>query len=164
MKIQKAGTWAVAVASLAALGGLFGCASSGRGAQGEQQEIPVVEAAPEDVRGNILSYTGRNVESEGKVLKLLGPNAFVIEGADRQNLVVVVRDPNLSSDQRLRIPPPTMPVVKAGDTIAFRGKAGSLTLNSITQVYGVDREPLARLFTTEKIPAVEVSPKNIEVG
>jgi hypothetical protein len=118
---------------------------------------------PKEIQENLSSYMNRPVETEGKVARVIGPNSFVIQGSGDQNLLIVSETLRASPQLGEQAAGTAMPTILEGNDVQAKGVIRELMIDDISRVYGVDRKPVADVFSSQSIPVLEVAPNDIEV-
>ena len=136
-----------------------GAQASGQKASSQQaQAAKQIKTDPADVQENLNSYMDRNIQVEGRVARVIGPNAFVVEGGNQRLLVV---SKNLTQ-QSPNVPP--LPLVRKGDDVTLNGRITQLTITNALRVYSQQEQPLAGIQSEDQVPAIEVAPTGVKVG
>ena len=123
------------------------------------------ETAPQkmkidEIQKNVSSLSGHQVSTTGKVKKVIGPNAFIMQGKSGKDILLVTPAPMQKAGEAAGV---AMPKVKKGDQLWFSGTVKELVISDVVDTYNLKRETFTEMSVTETIPVVEAMPSDIQV-
>lgn len=126
---------------------------------GVQTEVKV-----RDLNKNPDKFSGQDVMVSGKVNRLEGSTAFILEGSGLLNnkILVVVASPAGAPGQQPGVAAPA-PVIKEKEKVQLHGRVEDIGVTKIEQGYSITLKPEIKAEFEGVMPVLVVPPSGIKV-